>query len=180
MAISTYEKVQFLTTGAGRVRFNPNLYESGKVCLSLLGTWAGPGWIPNKSTLIQILVSIQSLILVEQPYFNEPSFETTMGTPQGTKQSNAYNREIRRATVNHGMLGILRSPPPFFEEVVAQHFAHVGSSLVDVVGGWATDEKAIGKGEKDIMARGLTSKSAVLGGKQIAELKKLIGKLPPV
>jgi baculoviral IAP repeat-containing protein 6 len=81
--------VQFLTTGAGRVRFNPNLYENGKVCLSLLGTWSGPGWIPNKSSLIQVLISIQSLILVEQPYFNEPSFEVSMGTPQGTKQSNA-------------------------------------------------------------------------------------------
>lgn len=31
-------KVQFLTTDAGRVRFNPNLYNCGKVCLSLLGT----------------------------------------------------------------------------------------------------------------------------------------------
>mmetsp|Transcript_9643 Transcript_9643/g.20763 ORF Transcript_9643/g.20763 Transcript_9643/m.20763 type:complete len:252 (+) Transcript_9643:622-1377(+) len=30
-------KVQFLTTGNGKVRFNPNLYNCGKVCLSLLG-----------------------------------------------------------------------------------------------------------------------------------------------
>lgn len=29
------------TTAGGRVRFNPNLYNNGKVCLSLLGTWAG-------------------------------------------------------------------------------------------------------------------------------------------
>lgn len=29
------------TTGGGRVRFNPNLYNDGKVCLSLLGTWPG-------------------------------------------------------------------------------------------------------------------------------------------
>ena len=29
------------TTGGGLVRFNPNLYNCGKVCLSLLGTWAG-------------------------------------------------------------------------------------------------------------------------------------------
>ena len=27
----------------GKVRFNPNLYNDGKVCLSILGTWAGPG-----------------------------------------------------------------------------------------------------------------------------------------
>ena len=29
------------TTGKGSVRFNPNLYNCGKVCLSLLGTWSG-------------------------------------------------------------------------------------------------------------------------------------------
>jgi hypothetical protein len=37
-----------------QVRFNPNLYSDGKVCLSLLGTWSGPGWIPNQSTLAQV------------------------------------------------------------------------------------------------------------------------------
>ena len=33
--------VNFRTTGNGTVRFNPNLYHCGKVCLSLLGTWEG-------------------------------------------------------------------------------------------------------------------------------------------
>ena len=61
------------TTGGGTVRFNPNLYHNGKVCLSLLGTWPGrpeEQW-SAKSTLLQVLVSIQSMILVELPYFNE-------------------------------------------------------------------------------------------------------------
>nr|KAG5687822.1 hypothetical protein BaRGS_025462 [Batillaria attramentaria] len=31
--------VKIITTGNGTVRFNPNLYADGKVCLSLLGTW---------------------------------------------------------------------------------------------------------------------------------------------
>jgi hypothetical protein len=35
------------------VRFNPNLYINGKVCLSLLGTWSGPSWNPKTSTLLQ-------------------------------------------------------------------------------------------------------------------------------
>ena len=34
-------QVNFRTTGGGSVRFNPNLYTDGKVCLSLLGTWEG-------------------------------------------------------------------------------------------------------------------------------------------
>lgn len=51
--------VKMTTTGGGRVRFNPNLYADGKVCLSLLGTWSGPSWDPKVSTLLQVLVSIQ-------------------------------------------------------------------------------------------------------------------------
>lgn len=30
-------KLRLMTTGGGKVRFNPNLYSSGKVCLSILG-----------------------------------------------------------------------------------------------------------------------------------------------
>ena len=47
-------QVHFLTTGNGRIRFNPNLYNNGKVCLSLLGTWSGPGWNAKTSTLLQV------------------------------------------------------------------------------------------------------------------------------
>jgi len=32
-------KVHITTTSGGSVRFNPNLYATGKVCLSILGTW---------------------------------------------------------------------------------------------------------------------------------------------
>ena len=38
-------------------RVNPNLYENGKVCLSLLGTWAGSSvesWDPKKSNILQV------------------------------------------------------------------------------------------------------------------------------
>merc|ERR1719436_1544660 len=75
-------KVNLQTTGGGTVRFNPNLYESGKVCLSLLGTWEGTGgetWQPSVSNLLQVAVSIQSLIFVPNPYFNEPGYESSMG-----------------------------------------------------------------------------------------------------
>ncbi|KAL3804166.1 hypothetical protein HJC23_013685 [Cyclotella cryptica] len=47
-------KVQFLTTGGGRIRFNPNLYNCGEVCLSLPGTWQGPDWISGESTSLQV------------------------------------------------------------------------------------------------------------------------------
>ncbi len=65
-------QVRFLTTGGGAWRANPNLYNNGTVCLSLLGTWSGPGWEPGRSSLLQLLVSLQGLVLIERPYYNEP------------------------------------------------------------------------------------------------------------
>ena len=63
------------TSGLGRI--NPNLYEEGKICLSLLGTWAGDqseSWSKN-ATILQILVSLQGLVLVQKPFYNEAGFE---------------------------------------------------------------------------------------------------------
>ena len=66
-------RVRIMTTSNGTVRFNPNLYKNGKVCLSILGTWTGPSWLPSQS-IASLLMSIQSL-LSSNPYFNEPGFE---------------------------------------------------------------------------------------------------------
>jgi ubiquitin-protein ligase len=66
-------RVRFLTTGGGAWRANPNLYPCGNVCLSLLGTWSGPGWQPGTSTLLQVLVSLQALVLNAEPFYNEPA-----------------------------------------------------------------------------------------------------------
>ena len=55
-------------------RINPNLYEDGKVCLSLLGTWPADeksqGW-SKRSTVLQVIVSIIGLILVKEPFYSE-------------------------------------------------------------------------------------------------------------
>merc|ERR1711935_365452 len=53
-----------------KVRFNPNLYKNGKVCVSILNTWDGPGWT-SVCTLSGVLLSIQSL-LNENPLNNIP------------------------------------------------------------------------------------------------------------
>jgi ubiquitin-protein ligase len=97
--------VEFLTTGMGYVMFNPNLYPSGKVCLSLLGTWEGPGWIRGKSNLLQVLLSIQGLILgTDEPFYNEPGYENYKGRPKYQRESNSYNKEIRRQTLRWAIL----------------------------------------------------------------------------
>ena len=83
-------KVKLMTTGDGKVRFNPNLYACGKVCLSILGTWSGPGWTSVMTTK-SVLISIQSL-MCENPFYNEPGFEGKDGSYK--KESEQYNQRI--------------------------------------------------------------------------------------
>ena len=44
------------------------------------------------SILFQVLVSIQSLILVPDPYFNEPGYEQSINTDAGKAMSAEYNK----------------------------------------------------------------------------------------
>jgi len=80
-----------MAEGMGRI--NPNLYEEGKVCLSLINTWQGDSkemW--NKdSSLLQVLVSLQALVLVKYPYYNEPEYDRYRGTAEGQTNAIIYN-----------------------------------------------------------------------------------------
>eukprot|EP00804_Cyclotella_cryptica_P002595 CCRYP_010428-RB/>CCRYP_010428-RB protein AED:0.04 eAED:-0.04 QI:0/-1/0/1/-1/1/1/0/335 len=142
-------KVQFLTTGGGRIRFNPNLHNGGKVCLSLLGTWQGPGWISGELTLLQVLISIQSLILVPDPYFNEPGFEASRGTTQGNACSTRYNANIRQYTIDAAIKSHLSSilknknAYPEFEGVMVKHFLEKRSLIEKELKSWAQEDSRL-------------------------------------
>jgi hypothetical protein len=70
------------------------------VCLSLLGTWSGEPWRADQSTLLQVFVSIQSMILCDEPWTNEPGREMTRGTIESLR----YNHRIRRLTTEHSLI----------------------------------------------------------------------------
>ena len=137
-------KVNLETTGYGKVRFNPNLYNCGKVCLSLLGTWSGSQqekWNKETSTLLQVLVSIQSLILVEDPYFNEPGYERDMNTTRGNERSFSYNDKRRKATVEYAIIDMIETVPEYFKEVVNQHFSLKNSEIKNTVSKWYNETR---------------------------------------
>jgi ubiquitin-protein ligase len=143
-------KVQIHTTGNGSVRFNPNLYACGKVCLSLLGTWSGQEsekWNPKTSTFLQVLVSIQSLILVEQPYFNEPGYERDMHTDKGKAANKAYNNSLEVQTIRLAMNEQIKNPPPGYEEVVKNHFRMKKETIINTADKWLANTDAKFKAE---------------------------------
>ncbi len=116
----------------GNKRFNPNLYDCGKVCLSLLGTWntsnKGETWNSSISTFNQIIISIQSLILIDEPYFNEPGHEKSIGTPNGIEKSKNYNNTIKKYTIDHTINDLIedivlnKEKYKEFENVIKNHF----------------------------------------------------------
>jgi ubiquitin-protein ligase len=64
-------KVEFKTSD-GTTRFHPNLYRSGKICLSILNTWKGEQWTGCQS-IRTILLTIIS-VLDDKPLLHEPGF----------------------------------------------------------------------------------------------------------
>lgn len=67
-------KVKYLTNG-NNVRFNPNLYKCGKVCISLLNTWRGEQWT-SCQTISSVLLTLCTL-LCKDPLLNEPCVTKT-------------------------------------------------------------------------------------------------------
>ncbi|KII94003.1 hypothetical protein PLICRDRAFT_695066 [Plicaturopsis crispa FD-325 SS-3] len=132
------------TTGGGRVRFNPNLYANGKVCLSLLGTWPGrpeEQWSP-KSTLLQVLVSIQSMILIDAPYYNEPGHG--QANPKSAV-SIAYNKNIALQTVRYGIVEWLKAEHKhgLWADVIASHFTIRKNLIRRRIQEWAAQDPRI-------------------------------------
>ena len=70
----TPPKLNFLTQD-GITRFNPNLYRSGKVCLSLLNTWRGEQWT-SCQTISSILLTLVT-VFNDSPLLNEPGVTKT-------------------------------------------------------------------------------------------------------
>lgn len=105
-------RVTLKTTGGGSVRFNPNLYSNGKVCLSILGTWNGPAWSPAQN-IGSVLLSIRSL-LNSSPYYNEPGYDTR--PPQ---ESKAYNHLVRHETIRIAVLDMVEHCSQYLPERLA-------------------------------------------------------------
>ncbi|GCB61656.1 dual E2 ubiquitin-conjugating enzyme/E3 ubiquitin-protein ligase BIRC6 isoform X1 [Scyliorhinus torazame] len=170
--------VNLETTGGHSVRFNPNLYNDGKVCLSILNTWHGrpeEKWNPQTSSFLQVLVSIQSLILVAEPYFNEPGYERSRGTPSGTQSSREYDGNIRQATVKWAMLEQIRNPSPCFKEVIHKHFYLKRAEVMAQCEEWIADIQQYSSDKR--VGRTMSHHAAALK-RHTAQLREELMKLP--
>eukprot|EP00993_Chasmostoma_nieuportense_P001670 NODE_252_length_2587_cov_23.295528_g235_i0.p1 GENE.NODE_252_length_2587_cov_23.295528_g235_i0~~NODE_252_length_2587_cov_23.295528_g235_i0.p1 ORF type:complete len:833 (-),score=193.15 NODE_252_length_2587_cov_23.295528_g235_i0:87-2585(-) len=100
------------------VRLNPNLsHQDGSLCLSLLGTWNSPFeqemWSPA-CNLLQVLLSIQSLVLCAEPYYNEGAYDRHVGAELNSR---SYNEQIVLNKVRY-MDQVAKAPPPDWSDVI--------------------------------------------------------------
>ncbi|KAI3843194.1 hypothetical protein MKX03_009793 [Papaver bracteatum] len=117
-----YHDVHYRSFG---IRLNPNLYSNGKVCLSLLNTWHGnktESWNPSQLTVLQVLLSLQGLVLNANPLFNEPVLTKLFGTSSSWKKPSIHYDEQVFILSLRTMLRLLRTPPKHFQDFVFQHF----------------------------------------------------------
>ena len=103
-------KVTYCTNGED-IRFNPNLYKCGKVCVSLLNTWRGEQWTSCQS-ISTILLTLCTL-LCKNPLLNEP------GVQIQHVDMNNYSSIVEYANLRIAVCGILQRREgvylPFFE-----------------------------------------------------------------
>ena len=90
--------VTYLTNG-DKIRFNPNLYVTGKVCISLLNTWRGEQWTSCQS-INTVLLTLGTL-LCNNPLLNEP------GIREGHYDCENYNKIIEYKNIDIAILNIL-------------------------------------------------------------------------
>jgi ubiquitin-conjugating enzyme E2 Z len=108
-------------TNGNNIRFNPNLYRKGKVCLSILNTWNGEQWT-SCETIRSVLLNLCG-VFTPIPLLNEPGM--TIDDPDVAK----YTKIIEYSTLNIAIGDILQKTvgvyQPFFdlfyEEVVDQY-----------------------------------------------------------
>ncbi|CAJ2658686.1 unnamed protein product [Trifolium pratense] len=104
-------------------KLNPNFGRRGSLCLSLLNTWGGrknERWRPRVSTILQVLVSLQGLVLTAEPFFNMSS-SYVRGSEPGKIMSRSYNEDAFIDSL-WTMIHVIRRPLKNFEDFVVGHF----------------------------------------------------------
>lgn len=95
----TPPKLKYLTNN-GYTRFHPNLYRTGKVCLSILNTWRGEQWT-SCQTIRSVLLTLVTLFH-NKPLLNEP------GLTEKYKDFKKYNEIICYENYNTAIFSLLK------------------------------------------------------------------------
>jgi ubiquitin-protein ligase len=116
-------------TNGDHIRFNPNLYMNGKVCLSILNTWRGDQWT-SCQTISTVLLNL-CMVLCKEPFLNEP------GIFQNYCHYDNYTKCIEYKNIDLAILKMMNKQPDIFPEscnifydIMQEHFAKNKSKIL--------------------------------------------------
>ena len=118
-------------TNAKKIRFNPNLYTNGKVCLSILNTWEGDKWSSCQS-IRTLLLSILTTLMNKNPLLNEPGIDSKH------PDFYTYTKIIEFSNINYAICGIItkkifQSFFSLFENEIKELFLKNYKKIIDIV-----------------------------------------------
>lgn len=105
------------STNGENIRFNPNLYTNGKVCVSILNTWSGDQWT-SCNTISTVLLTLCTL-LCEKPLLNEP------GVTSSHTEFDVYNRIIEYANIRIAICGIIMKNDNYYKSFFNLFYPYV-------------------------------------------------------
>ena len=114
------------------------------MCLSLLGTWRGQAtenWDSKVSTILQVLLSIQAIIMSNEVYFNEPGYEHEAGTPEGERKNEGYSNIVRYCNVKYAIIDMIKNSPAGFEKIIKYNFYLKKNEILKEVKEWVDAAK---------------------------------------
>ena len=122
-------KLTYLTNN-GKTRFNPNLYRNGKVCVSILNTWRGPGWT-SCMTIRTVLVTLVTLFH-NKPLLNEP------GITEKHHAFNSYNKIIEYRNYDTAIRNIMLKKINYNKfkplwPIIKKHFETNKKNIIDKI-----------------------------------------------
>ena len=136
--------VKYCTNG-DNVRFNPNLYKCGKVCVSLLNTWRGDQWT-SCQTISTVLLTLCTL-LCKDPLLNEP------GVRIEHNDFAAYTEIVEYASMRIAVCGIVEKDPKYywpkfemFYPYIKERFLANYDALLEFVNSKPTKKKVLKTG----------------------------------
>lgn len=122
-------KLNYLTNN-GKTRFNPNLYRNGKVCISILNTWRGPGWTSCMSIRTVLLTLIT--LFHNKPLLNEP------GITEQHHAFHSYNKIIEYRNIDTAIRNVINQKilPDSFKPLwplIKQHFIEKKDDIINKI-----------------------------------------------
>jgi hypothetical protein len=100
--------------------------------------------VPGQSTLLQVLISLQAMVLSEHPWYNEPGREPLYQhgaiDTDAASQAAPYNQKIRQHTVAVAMVAWLDKPPTLWKDVIDEHFAENANTILENYKKWSKEK----------------------------------------